>query len=160
MATSANPAPALDAQDSSGKTVTLEEFRGKNVLLVFYLGGTCVHCLTQLKTIGDQKDEFGRLDTVLLAVSSDRPEINAKSQDGFPFRLLSDEALANTKRFKSYDDFEEMGIHSTILIDRGGRVHWGTHGGTPFDDYKFLVSQLQRMNQRQAATGTTTTAAR
>jgi peroxiredoxin/tetratricopeptide (TPR) repeat protein len=150
----ANPAPALDAQDSSGKTVTLEEFRGKNVLLVFYLGGTCVHCLTQLKTIGDQKDEFGRLDTVLLAVSSDRPEINAKSQDGFPFRLLSDEALANTKRFKSYDDFEEMPIHSTVLIDRQGRIHWARHGGDPFDDVKFLQAQLRRMNERQASAST------
>ena len=50
----ANPAPALDARDAAAR-VTLEEFKGKNVLLVFYLGGTCVHCLTQLKQIGDQK---------------------------------------------------------------------------------------------------------
>ena len=91
----ANPAPALDARDAAGAVVTLEEFKGKNVLLVFYLGGTCVHCLTQLKQIGEQKDEFGRLDTVLLAVSSDAPEVNAKSQDGFAWRLLSDPTLAN-----------------------------------------------------------------
>ena len=44
-----------------------------------------------------------------------------------------------------------MGIHSTILIDKDGRVHWAQHGGAPFDDFKFLVSQLQRMNQRHAA---------
>jgi peroxiredoxin/tetratricopeptide (TPR) repeat protein len=148
----ANPAPTLDALDVRGDAVSLEAFRGKNVLLVFYLGGTCVHCLTQLKTIGDQKDEFGRLDTVLLAVSSDSPEVNAKSQEGFPFRLLSDPALANAKRFKSYDDFEEMPIHSTLLIDRQGRIHWGRHGGDPFDDVKFLQAQLRRMNERQATT--------
>ena len=135
--------------------MTLEEFKGKNVLLVFYLGGTCVHCLTQLKQIGEQKDEFGRLDTVLLAVSSDTPEVNAKSQEGFAWRLLSDPALANTKRFKSYDDFEAMPIHSTLLIDRQGRIHWGRHGGDPFDDVKFLQAQLRRMNERQAATPAT-----
>lgn len=146
----ANPAPPLDARDATGKAVSLDEFKGKNVLLVFYLGGTCVHCMTQLKQLGDQKDEFGRLDTVLLAVSSDTPEVNAKSQDGFPWRLLSDPTLANAKRFKSYDDFEEMPIHSTLLIDRQGRIHWGRHGGDPFDDVTFLQAQLRRMNQRQA----------
>ena len=151
----ANPAPPLDARDATGAVVTLDEFKGKNVLLVFYLGGTCVHCLTQLKQIGEQKDEFGRLDTVLLAVSSDTPEVNAKSQEGFAWRLLSDPTLANTKRFKSYDDFEAMPIHSTLLIDRQGRIHWGRHGGDPFDDVKFLQAQLRRMNERQAATPAT-----
>ena len=72
------PRARLDARDAAGKPVSLDEFKGKNVLLVFYLGGTCVHCMTQLKQIGEQKDEFGRLDTVLLAVSSDTPEVNAK----------------------------------------------------------------------------------
>lgn len=49
-----------------------------------------------------------------------------------------------------YDDFEEMPIHSTLLIDRQGRIHWGRHGGDPFDDVTFLQAQLRRMNQRQA----------
>ena len=102
--------------------MSLDEFKGRNVLLVFYLGGTCVHCMTQLKQIGEQKDEFGRLDTVLLAVSSDTPEVNAKAQDGFPWTLLSDPTLANAKRFKSFDDFEEMPIHSTLL-DRSPGPH-------------------------------------
>ena len=56
------------------------------------------------------------------------------------------------------DDFEEIAIHSTILIDKDGRVHWARHGGAPFDDFKFIVSQLQRMNQRVAAVRATNTA--
>ena len=50
--------------------------------------------------------------------------------------LGSDTGFENARRFKSYDDFEEMGIHSTILIDKEGRVHWAKHGGAPFDDFK------------------------
>jgi len=61
--------------------------------------------------------------------------------------LASDTAFANARRFKSYDDFEEMPFHSTILIDKHGKVHWAQHGGGPFTDYKFLLSQLQRMNK-------------
>ena len=46
-----------------------------------------------------------------------------------------------------------MGIHSTILIDRDGKVHWASHGGAPFTDYAFLAAQLRRMNAR-TRTGT------
>jgi hypothetical protein len=50
------------------------------------------------------------------------------------------------------------GIHSTILIDNSGRVYWAQHGGAPFDDFKFLKLQLQRMNQKHSAASATTTA--
>jgi peroxiredoxin/tetratricopeptide (TPR) repeat protein len=154
--------PALDVTDPTGKRVTLEEFRGKNVLLTFYLGAGCAHCVKQVKDLSERADEWARLDTVVVTVSQDEPEKNAKSQELSPLKVIlgSDKDWQNARRFKSYDDFEEIGIHSTILIDKDGRVHWAQHGGAPFDDYKFLVSQLQRMNQRHASSRTTTTAAR
>jgi peroxiredoxin len=153
-------APSLDVLDPDGKTITLDQYRGKNVLLTFYLGAGCAHCVKQVKDLSEQADEWARLDTVVITVSQDDPEKNAKSQDSSPLKvtLASDTNWENARRFKSYDDFEEMGIHSTILIDKDGRVHWAQHGGTPFDDYKFLVSQLQRMNQRHAAMRTNMTA--
>jgi peroxiredoxin len=142
-------APALDVKDTTGARVTLEEYRGKNVLLVFYLGQECAHCVRQLHDIGAKKSEWDRLNTVVLAVSSATPEKNAaalKSLGELPIRLLSDSHQENARRFHSYDDFEEMELHSTILIDRNGRVHWARNGGEPFGDMAFLVKQLERMN--------------
>ncbi len=46
---------------------------------------------------------------------------------------------------KPYDDFEEAELHSTILIDKNGRVHWARNGGDPFSDMAFLVKQVERM---------------
>jgi peroxiredoxin/tetratricopeptide (TPR) repeat protein len=154
-------APTLEVTDPTGKRVSLDQFRGKNVLLTFYLGAGCAHCVKQVKDLSERADEWARLDTVVINVSQDDPEKNAKSQELSPLKVIlgSDSNWQNARRFKSYDDFEEMGIHSTILIDKDGRVHWAQHGGAPFDDYKFLTSQLQRMNQRHAAARTTTTAA-
>ncbi len=154
-------APALDVRDPAGNRLTLDQFRGKNVILTFYLGAGCAHCVKQVKDLAERADEWSRLDTVVLTVSQDEPEKNAKSQELSPLRVIlgSDGNWENARRFKAYDDFEEIGIHSTILIDKDGRVHWAQHGGAPFDDYKFLVSQLQRMNQRAAAGRTNTTAA-
>jgi peroxiredoxin/predicted Zn-dependent protease len=143
-------APVLDVHDAAGKAVSLAEYRGKNVLLVFYLGPECAHCLRQLHDIGTKKDDWDRLNTVVLAVSSAPPEKNSEALKQFgdlPARLLSDPDHANARRFHSYDDFEDIELHSTILIDKKGRVYWARFGGDPFSDMAFLAKQVERMNQ-------------
>jgi peroxiredoxin len=143
-------APSLDVKDSAGKRVTLDEYKGKNVILVFYLGQECPHCMRQLHDIGNKKDDWERLNTVVLAVSSTDPKKNAeglKAFGGLPIRLLSDEHFTNARRFHSYDDFEDAELHSTILIDKKGRVYWARNGGDPFSDMAFLAKQLERMNE-------------
>jgi peroxiredoxin/tetratricopeptide (TPR) repeat protein len=142
-------APVLDVKDSAGKRVTLDQFKGKNVILVFYLGAECAHCMKQLHDIGAKKDEWEKFDTVVLAVSSAAPATNAdklKAYGVLPVQILSDDNHANAHRFHSYDDFEEMELHSTILIDKLGRVHWARNGGEPFSDIAFLTKQIERMN--------------
>lgn len=142
-------APQLEVKDASGATVTLESFKGKNVILVFYLGTECAHCMRQLHSIAEKNSDWTRLNTVVLAVSSAMPDKNSaelKSLGDLPVRLLSDDHHDNAHRFHSYDDFEEMELHSTILIDKKGRVYWARNGGDPFTDMAFLVKQLERMN--------------
>ena len=139
-------APALDARNSTGARVTLDGFKGRNVLLVFYLGTGCAHCVSQIKDLSERSDKWKGLEADVLAVSADSVTANAASQGTLSVQLLADDQFRNARLFKSYDDFEEMPIHSTVLIDKTGRVHWARHGGGPFTDYDFLASQLERMN--------------
>ena len=142
-------APALSAVDSLSDTVTLADYRGKNVLLIFYLSDQCVHCMEQLAAIGERSGEFDRRDTVLLAISADQPGKNAASGvSDLPFRILSDTAdHQNAIRFKSFDEFEEIELHSTNLIDRQGRLRWVRTGGDPFMDVDFLLKEIDRMEE-------------
>ena len=141
-------APKLDAVDVNGMHVGLEEFRGKNVLLVFYLNDECPHCVEQLTAINARSADWSKENTVVLGVSSVSPEKNKSSQKlgNLALRLLSDSNHGNARRFASYDDFEEIELHSTILIDRQGRVHWKRTGGDPFTDMEFLLQTVKRMN--------------
>ena len=59
--------------------------------------------------------------------------------------VLSDKDHANARRYTSYDDFEEMELHSTILIDPVGRVQCKRTGGDPFTDMDFLLAEIRRM---------------
>jgi peroxiredoxin len=108
--------------------------------------------MEQLAEVSRRKDDLAKLDTEVLAISSATPEANAASQrlGKLPFRLLSDLRFENARRFKSYDDFEELELHSTILVDALGRVHWARHGGDPFTDFDFLAKEIKRLNERKA----------
>ena len=140
-------APFLDVRDPDGERRSLDEFRGQPILLVFYLGGECVHCIEQLTLIADRAEEFTSKDCVLLAVSADSPadNVEALGRGDTPFLLLSDYEHENAKRYRCFDDFEKLDLHSTLLIDADGLVHWARTGGDPFEDVDFLVQELERM---------------
>ena len=141
-------APELSALDAKGKKVTLADFRGRNVLLVFYLGQECPHCMEQLVAIRKRHEDFTRQNTVVVAVSRNAPELNAASTalSDLPIRILSDTNHENARRFNSFDDFEEQELHSTILIDAAGKTRWSRTGGDPFMDMEFLLATLARIN--------------
>ena len=146
-------APKMDCVDPDGKAVHLEDFRGKNVILVFYLGDECPHCVAQLVSINSHAADWQTENAVVLAVSSTAPESNKASEklSKLSICLLSDKDHNNARRFTSYDDFEDMELHSTILIDTKGRVHWKRTGGDPFTDIDFLLQSLKRMNGKELA---------
>jgi peroxiredoxin len=146
-------APKLDCVDVNGAQVSLEDFRGTNVILVFYLSDECVHCVEQLKAINGRTEDWNNENAVVLGVSSVSPEKNRESAKlgKLSMRLLSDHNHENARRFASYDDFEELELHSTILIDANGRVHWKRTGGKPFADVEFLLQSVKRMNQQALA---------
>src|SRR5262249_21251099 len=128
--------------------VKLEDFRGSNVLLIFYLSDECIHCMEQLTAINGRSSNWTAENTVVVGVSSASPAKNKESAKlgKLSMRLLSDRDHENARRFASYDDFEEMELHSTILIDSKGRVHWKRTGGKPFSDVEFLLQSVKRMN--------------
>src|SRR4029079_13750199 len=117
-------------------------------ILVFFLGSACVHCVEQLKALNDRSADFDSNNTVLRPVCSGTPyEIKSAampSDDKVTF--LSDKDHENARRFSSYDDFENLELHSTILIDKNGKVRWKRTGGDPFSNVDFLIGEIKRVN--------------
>jgi peroxiredoxin len=106
--------------------------------------------MNQLKQIEAKHNTWSQFDTVVLAVSPNKLEDTTEAAGKAKLdhiRFLSDPDRDKARRFSAYDDFEEMELHATILIDKKGRVHWGSIGGEPFTDMDFLEKQLKRMNQ-------------
>jgi len=141
-------APDLQVIDTDENYVSLYDFRGKNVVVVFYIGEECAHCVDQLIAIEERMADFRHRDVEVLAISHDTPEDNRKSlkMGELEIRLLSDPDNSNAIAWNSYDEFEEIELHSTNFIDREGRVRWARTGGDPFMDLDFLLEEIDRAN--------------
>ena len=146
------PSPAADwsLPDADGKLRTLAEYRGRPVVVIFYLGYGCLHCAQQLQAFAPKTKEYADAGISLIAVSTDSLDDLKKSherfkQDGtFPFPLVSDDSFAAFKLYQAFDDFEKVPLHATYLIDGEGRIRWHDSGPEPFQSVDFLLKEAKR----------------
>jgi peroxiredoxin len=124
-------APKWRLRDKDGQPRALADYKGKPLLVIFYLGKGCSHCMEQLNEFAPATGKFKKLGVDMVAVSTDTVAglkqtfadlaLNTKQ---FPFPLVSDARLEVFKAFRAYDDFEETPLHGTFLIDAAGKVRW------------------------------------
>lgn len=148
-----SPPPAKDwaLPDASGTLHTLAQYRGRPVIVVFYLGYGCLHCAEQLQALAPKTAEFEKAGISLIAVSTDKLEDLQKSherykKDGvFPFPLVSDPGFVAFKQYHVFDDFENVPLHGLFLIDEVGRIRWHDIGAEPFMDVNFVLKEAKRV---------------
>ncbi len=126
-------APDFTLVDQHGESVTLSDFRGKNVVLLFFPYAFSGTCTGELCTIRDRLPEFENDDTVTLAVSIDHKFAQRAfaDRDGYTFRLLADflPRGAVAQAYGVYDEGKGAALRGTFIIDRAGVVRWDVlHG--------------------------------
>ena len=154
---SPSSAPDFVLRDSENAKVSLKSFRGQPVLVIFYLGHGCIHCIEQLNLFAPVAAQFQSAGISIIAVSTDSVEglgktmEKSKSGDGFPFQIVSNEKLDVFKSYRAYDDFEQMPLHGAFLIDGRGLVRWQDISYEPFNEPEFLLKEAQRLLKLPAA---------
>jgi peroxiredoxin len=112
------PAPAFALKDSSGKTVTLNDFRGKVVLLDFW-ATWCHGCKLEIPWFSEFEQKYHAKGLAVVGVSMDEGGWSVVkpflAETHVPYRmLLGDDATAKRYGIGSLPD--------TFLIDRDGRL--------------------------------------
>jgi peroxiredoxin len=148
-----SPSPAADwsLADMHGQSHSLGDFDGKPVIVIFYLGAGCPHCIEQLNAIAPVVAEFDALGISLIAISTDSTAglkdtfAQSKTDGTFPFPIVSDESLASFKAYRAFDDFENQPLHGVFLLDGEHRVRWQDISYQPYTDTKFLLKEAKRL---------------
>ncbi|MCI9595790.1 MAG: thioredoxin-dependent thiol peroxidase [Firmicutes bacterium] len=123
-------APGFTLPDQNGEIHSLEEFKGKKVILYFYPRDNTPGCTKQACGFGELYPQFQEKGAVVIGISKDSVKSHKKFEEKFnlPFTLLSDPELA---AIQGYDVWKEknmygkksMGVvRTTYLIDEDGII--------------------------------------
>jgi peroxiredoxin len=152
-------APSFSLPSADGESLAMDDFNGRPLVVLFYLGHGCLHCIEQLNAFAPQRAAFLEAGIEMLAISTDDVGELEKShraysaEGGFPFPILADPSLASFKAYHAHDDFENQALHGTFLIDPAGRVLWQDIGAEPFEDPDFLLKEALRLLKVQGSDG-------
>ncbi len=127
----ATPAPGSIAPDftlpsQEGKSVSLNEFRGKWVILYFYPKDQTPGCTREAHNFQVDESKYDQRNSVILGVSVDSVDSHKKfcTKEGLNFKLLAD---SDGKVSKEYGSLTNLGVvkfaaRHTFLIDPSGKV--------------------------------------
>jgi peroxiredoxin len=149
------PAPNWTLADRDGKLHSLDDYRGKPLLLVLYLGAGCPHCIEQLQALAPLKSEFDKIGLSVVTVSTDSIEGLISTfqvvgaQDALPYLVLSDESKATFRAYGAWNESQLAALHGVFLIDGQGWQLWSEVGKEPFTATRFLLSECERLLARK-----------
>lgn len=121
------PAPDFSLKSTSGQTVTLADYRGRqHVLLAFFPLAFTSTCTAEMCSFSEDFDAFASRGVVVLPISVDAvPSLKEfKKQQDLKTELLSD---FKREASRAYGVLNEEGFYSRrayFLIDREGIVRW------------------------------------
>ena len=128
--TEGEKAPNFKAKDQNGNTVSLEDFKGKKVVLYFYPEDDTPTCTVEACNLRDNYKSLQKRGLVVLGVSPDDEKKHKKFEEKYklPFTLLADPEKKIVEKYgvwgeKNLYGRKYMGLHrTTFLIDEKGII--------------------------------------
>ena len=123
-------APEFSLPDQNGNVHTLEEYRGKKVILYFYPKDNTPGCSKQACGFGELYPQFVEKGAVVLGVSKDSVASHKRFEEkyGLPFMLLSDPELSCIQAYDVWKEKKMYGkvsmgvVRTTYLINENGII--------------------------------------
>ena len=109
-------------------SITLESYRGKWLLLVFYPGDFTFICPTELEELGALHEDFRKLDAEVIGISTDSVYVHKAWHDTSPaikqlrFPLLADPGGTLAQRLGVYLHREGVALRGSFIFDPEGKL--------------------------------------
>lgn len=144
-------APNFELPDQNGTIHTLEEYRGKKVILYFYPKDNTPGCTKQACGFSERYPQFMEKGAVVLGVSRDTVASHKKFEEryGLVFTLLSDperkviEAYDVWKEKKNYGKVSMGVVRTTYLIDENGIIIHANDKVKAAEDAEKMLGELE-----------------
>jgi peroxiredoxin len=135
MIAAGEPAPDFKLNDQDGEEVSLSDYKGRKVLLVFYPLDFSPVCSDQLSLYQEVKPELAEQGLELLGISVDSAYAHKAFQEklGIDTTLLADFEPKGevAKAYGSYIDGAGIANRTLVLVDENGVVAWAYESPSP-----------------------------
>ncbi|MCL1924765.1 MAG: thioredoxin-dependent thiol peroxidase [Defluviitaleaceae bacterium] len=123
-------APNFTLPNKDGENYSLEDFKGKKVVIFFYPKDNTPGCSRQACAFGETMPKFEEKNVHIIGISKDGQESHAKFIEKYslPFLLLSDENLETIQAYGLWKEKTNFGKtafgveRTTFLIDEEGII--------------------------------------
>jgi peroxiredoxin Q/BCP len=126
MPEAGSQAPALRLTSDLGKETTLEDFKGKWVVLYFYPKDFTSGCTIEARNFQRDLAKYEERNAVIVGVSVDTAESHRDfcTKEGLSFRLLADPDAKVSAAYDSVMDYKgaKLSARNTFLIDPAGKI--------------------------------------
>lgn len=129
-------APGFSNPDADMALVELSLFRGKSLVLFFYVRDDTPGCTVEAIEFSELENEFAKLGAAVLGVSRDDCIKHGEFRDkhGISVRLLADKEHATSEAYGVLQDKEVDGVmrrsavRATFVIDKQGVIRHALYG--------------------------------
>jgi len=122
------PAPPFTLKSTPDQSLSLSDFKGRNVVLAFYPADWSPVCGDQLALYNELLPEFGRLNGQLLGISVDGAWCHAAlaKDRHYHFPLLADfePKGAVAQAYGAYHHADGVAERALFVIDGAGVIRW------------------------------------
>lgn len=123
------PAPDFSLKDTPDQKVSLSDFKGHNVILMFYPADFSPVCGGEVTLFNELLSEFKKYNAQLLAISVDNvwSHLEFAKQKNLHFPLLSDYHPKGevSKNYHAYREDDGESERALYIIDKQGKIAWG-----------------------------------
>ncbi|MDR1461286.1 MAG: TlpA family protein disulfide reductase [Campylobacteraceae bacterium] len=130
-------APEISAKDLEGKSVKLDEFKNKVIVIRFWEKG-CHHCMMEMPKLQELQNEYSE-DLAVIGINSDNSIEDMKAfQDEYKitFTLLKDDLDITKKRYGV------VVVPTMFIIDKNGTVKYKIFGMSSWEKSREKILEV------------------
>jgi peroxiredoxin Q/BCP len=144
-----NPAPSFSLPSQEGAQVSLDQFKGKWVVLYFYPKDFTSGCTIEAHNFQRDIDKYTQKNAVIVGVSVDNVDSHKGfcTKEGLNFKLLADPNHAVVQQYGSVMEYNGMTLaaRNTFLIDPAGVIRKVYLKVSPQGHSEEVLADLQQL---------------
>lgn len=147
-------APDFSNPDADMETIELSQFRGKTLVLYFYVRDDTPGCTTEAVEFTELEKKFAKLNAEVVGVSRDDCIKHSEFRDkhGISIRLLADKEQTTCADYGVLQDKEVDGVmrksvvRSTFIIDKQGIIRHALYGVSSRGHAEEVLQLVKELN--------------